>query len=384
MTAKDKKTNEGVEKKPHLTKKAEAQVKTKKTETSGGKKKISLALQGGGAHGAFTWGVVDRMLEDGRFDIEGLTGTSAGGMNALAVAQGLMEGGPQRAREVMREFWERISETGRHSSLNKRGMVDRMMNRYTMYSSPGFMMFDFLSRIFSPYELNPLEIDPLKDVIEATFDFPKLREYKDVKAYLCATHVYTGKLKIFPLDEIKAECLQATACLPTIHNAVKVDGEYYWDGGFIGNPVFFPLIYNCESPDIMLVQLNPMTRNHLPKTAREIADRLNEITNNASVIREMRAIHFITDLIEKGMIDESKIKRVFMHLIEDEETFTELGWSSKLNTEWEFLTHLFEKGRNAADRWIKENYEHVGVKTTAPMEDHFVGNIEDYSNLKIK
>jgi NTE family protein len=173
-----------------------------------------------------------------------------------------------------------------------------------MYNSPGFMLFDQLSRLFSPYELNPMQIDPLKDVITKAFDFDKLRKFKGCKVFLCATHVFTGRLRIFSLDELRPECLLATACLPTIHSAVTVDGEYYWDGGFIGNPVFFPLIYNCETPDIILMQLNPTERKKLPTTAREIGDRLNEITNNASVVREMRAITFISDLIDSGQLDK--------------------------------------------------------------------------------
>ncbi|MBX9977693.1 MAG: patatin-like phospholipase family protein [Alphaproteobacteria bacterium] len=349
----------------------------KKTKTNGaeqGLKPVAIALQGGGSHGAFSWGVMDRLLEDGRFKIEGLTGTSAGGMNAVAVAQGLMKGGNQQAREELRNFWQEISNVGKHSSLNNRGPVDKMMGKYTMYNSPGFMIFDLLSRMFSPYELNPSGHDPLKETIEKCFDFDKLRKYKDCKVYLCATHVFSGRLKVFSLDEMRVECLLATACLPTIHNAIKVDGEYYWDGGFIGNPVFFPLIYNCETPDIIMIQLNPTVRNTLPTTSRQIGDRLNEITNNASVVREMRAISFISDLIDQGLLDKNKVKRVHMHVIEDEEVFQELGWSSKLNTEWEFLTHLFEKGRRAADKWIKENYDNVGKKTTAPMKEHFVGD----------
>lgn len=350
-------------------------------EKSNTQKPISVALQGGGAHGAFSWGVMDRLLEDGRFKIEGVTGTSAGGMNAVAVAQGLMKGGLQQAREELRAFWKEIANVGKHSALNNRGPVDKMMGKFTMYNSPGFLIFDFLSRMFSPYELNPMGIDPLKDTIVKCFDFDMLRKNDAVKVFLCATHVFTGKLKVFGNKDLKPEALLATACLPTIHNAVKVDGEYYWDGGFIGNPVFFPLIYNCETPDIVLVQLNPAVREHLPTSAREIADRLNEITNNASVVREMRAIHFISDLIDKGLLDKNKVKRVHMHLIEDESTFQDLGWSSKLNTEWEFLTHLFEKGRAAADKWIKENYDNVGKKTTAPLRDHFVGDISSDKHI---
>lgn len=335
------------------------------------KKKISVALQGGGAHGAFSWGVLDRLLEDGRFEFDGFTGTSAGGMNAVAMAQGLMKDGQQGARDELRVFWKRISESGEHSPLNNRGPIDKAMGKYTMYNSPGFVVFDYLSRIFSPYELNPLQVDPLKDVIMKSFDFEALRAYKGCKVFLCATHVFSGKLKLFSLDEMKPECLLATACLPSIHNAVMVDGEYYWDGGFIGNPVFFPLIYDCESTDIVYIQLNPTYREKVPTTAREIADRLNEITNNASVVREMRAIHFISELIDSGQLDPEKHRRVHLHTIEDEACFQELGWSSKLNTEWDFLTHLFEKGRLAADAWIKEHFHKIGNQSSAVVKDHY-------------
>ena len=354
----------------------------KKHESKDKQKPIAVALQGGGSHGAYSWGVMDRLLEDGRFKIEGLTGTSAGGMNAVAVAQGLLKGSQQAARDELRNFWTEISKVGKHSSLNNRGPIDKMLGKYTMYNSPGFLIFDLLSRMFSPYELNPAGTDPLRDTITKCFDFDALRKDDAVKVYLCATHVFTGKLKIFSNKDLKPEALLATACLPSIHSAVTVDGEYYWDGGFIGNPVFFPLIYNCETPDIIMIQLNPTVREKLPTSAREIADRLNEITNNASVVREMRAVSFISDLIDQGMLDSKKVKRVHMHVIEDEATFQDLGWSSKLNTEWEFLTHLFEKGRLAADKWIKENYEHVGHKTTALIKEHFVGDSGKDAHIK--
>jgi NTE family protein len=337
------------------------------------KKKVAIACQGGGSHGAFTWGVLDRILEDGRFEIEGLTGTSAGGMNAVAVAQGLAKGGNKGARETLKLFWDRVSESGKNSSLNNRGPIDKHMEKWTMYNSPGFVMFEFLSRMLSPYELNPSGKDPLKDVINKTFDFELLRKQKVCKVFLCATHVFTGKLNVFKTEELKTECLLATACLPTIHSAVMVDGEYYWDGGFIGNPVMFPLIYDCDTSDIILIQLNPTIRNKLPTSAREIGDRLNEITNNASVVREMRAIHLVSQLQDEGVIPEGKMKRVHMHLIEDEAVFQELGWGSKLNTEPEFFNHLFTKGRAAADAWIKQNYENVGKCTTAPIKEHFTG-----------
>ncbi|MDP3372231.1 MAG: patatin-like phospholipase family protein [Candidatus Paracaedibacteraceae bacterium] len=344
------------------------------SEQASKKKRVALALQGGGAHGAFTWGVLDRLLEDNRLEFEGVTGTSAGGMNAVCLAQGLARGGSDAAREDLRKFWTAISASGKNSALNNRGPVDKAMGNYTMYNSPGFMIFDYLSRIFSPYELNPMKKDPLKDVISNFFDFELIREQKECKVYLCATHVYTGKLRIFTTKEMRVETLLATACLPTIHSAVMVGKDYYWDGGFIGNPVFFPLIYDCDTPDIVLIQLNPNVRNRLPVTSREIADRLNEITNNASVVREMRAISYITDMIDKGELDQTKHKRLRMHVIEDESVFQDLGWSSKLNTEWEFLTHLFEKGRAAGDAWLKENFDSIGVRTTAQLNNHLMGD----------
>ena len=328
------------------------------------KKRVSIALQGGGAHGGFTWGVLDRLLEDERIEIEGLTGTSAGAMNAICVAQGLARGNNETARQELKDFWKRISDSGKHSSLNNRGPIDKMLGEYTMNHSPGFMMFDYLSRILSPYELNPSGTDPLKEVIEKSFDFDLLRTQKKCKVFLCATQVFTGNLRIFSTEELSVDTMLATACLPTLHGAVTVEGEYYWDGGFTGNPVFFPLIYNCKTPDIILIQLNPTVRAQLPKTAREIADRLNEITNNSSVMREMRSIHYITQLIDSGQLDSSKHPRVYMHLIKNEEVFQKLGWSSKLNTEWEFLMHLFEAGRQTASDWLKANFDGLGEKTT--------------------
>lgn len=342
-------------------------------EASHIKKKIAFALQGGGAHGAFTWGVLDAFLNDGRFEIEGVTGTSAGAMNAVALAQGLVEDGLKGARDQLKTFWERIIESGKNSPVNHRGFFDKFMGNYTMYNSPGFIMLDFLTRMFSPYELNPFNVDPLKDIIGRVFNFELLRTQDLCKIFLCATKVNTGELRIFKNHELRAECLLASACLPTIHGAVMVDNEYYWDGGFIGNPAFFPLIYDCQTPDIVFIQLNPRARSTIPTSAREIADRLNEITNNAAVMREIRSITFLQGLVEKGFLTAKSVKKVYMHLIEDEETFKDLGWSSKLNTEEEFLRHLFEKGTQRAKAWINENFDAVGNKTTATQHDHFIG-----------
>ncbi len=340
-------------------------------EKTNEKKRIAIALQGGGAHGAFTWGALDRLLEDGRFIIEGLTGTSAGGMNAVATAQGLIRGGNEQARKELRNFWTRISESGENSPI-KRGLIDKIQQRYTMNQSPGFIMLDYLMRLLSPYELNPFNVNPLKDVVEACFDLEPLRKNQKVKVFLCATHVFSGKLKVFKTEELTPECLLASACLPFLHHAVEVNGEYYWDGGYIGNPVLFPLIYECQTPDLMIIQLNPMNRPVLPRTTREISDRLNEITCNATLVREMRSIGFITELIDKGIIKDPSIKRLRLHLIQDEVRFLDLGFSSKLNSEMDFLSYLFDAGYRAADHWIKENYDKCGKESTAKVLEHYM------------
>lgn len=342
-------------------------------EVNDGKKRMSVAMQGGGAHGAFTWGVLDRLLQEKDIVIEGVSGTSAGGMNAMAVAQGIIEGGNEGARELMNRYWQINADAGK-TSIFKPGVLDILAGKYTMHNSPGFLMFDFLCKIMSPYQMNPLGTNPLKNIVEELFDFDKLNESTAVKVFLAATHVYTGKIKVFTNleKELCTEALLATACLPTIFAAVMVKGEYYWDGGYTGNPVIYPLIYDCDTPDIMLIKLNPTHRNRLPITAAEISDRMNEITNNTSIMREMRSMHFISHLIDGGYIEPGKLKRCHVHLIEDEAVFQDLGWSSKLNTDMEFLKHLFDAGRVAADKWLEKNYDKIGKETTASVAEEFV------------
>jgi NTE family protein len=338
-----------------------------------GKKRISIAMQGGGAHGAYTWGVLDRLLQEKDLIIEGVSGTSAGGMNAVATAQGIMKGGNEGARELLTKYWGATSDGGK-SSIFKPGVKDILAGKFTMHNSPGFLFFDFLSKILSPYQMNPSGSNPLKGIIEEMFDFDLMNGNELVKIFLAATHVYTGKIKIFTntSHDLCTESLLATACLPTLFAAVLVKGEYYWDGGFIGNPAIYPLIYECETPDIMIIKLNPTHRNKLPTSASEIGDRLNEITNNTSIVREMRSMHFITKLIDQGIVPHGKLKRCFIHLIEDEKAFHELGWSSKLNTDKDFLDYLFKAGRKSADKWLEKNWDLIGKQTTADVAEEFV------------
>ncbi len=338
-----------------------------------GKKHITVAMQGGGAHGAFTWGVLDRLLEEKDLVIEGVSGASAGGMNAVCTAQGIMEGGNEGARAMLKKYWDINSEAGK-SSIFKPGVLDVLAGKYTMHNSPGFVFYDFLCKILSPYQMNPLGLNPLKDIVKELFDFDKLNEFDGVRIFLSATHVYTGKIKVFSniRKELSVDTMLATACLPTIFNAVMVKGEYYWDGGYTGNPVMYPLIYDCNPQDILLIKLNPTHRNRLPITAGEIGDRMNEITNNTSIMREMRSMHFIGKLEDEKIIQPGTLKRMYVHLIEDEEVFQDLGWSSKLNTDKEFLKHLFDAGRVAADKWMTKNYDKIGKETTANLEEEFI------------
>lgn len=344
-----------------------------KGQIKDGKKRVSIAMQGGGAHGAFTWGVLDRLLEEKDFVIEGVSGASAGGMNAVSVAQGMMEGGNEGARAALKRYWETNAEAGKSSFL-KPGLMDVLLNKFTMNNSLPFILSDVMCKFLSPYQFNPVGTNPLTEIVNKLFDFDKLNKYKDVKVFLSATHVYSGKIKVFSnaREELSTETMLATACLPTLFHAVLVNGEYYWDGGYTGNPVIYPLIYECETSDVMLLKLNPTHRNRLPVTSSEISDRMNEITNNTSIMREMRSMHFITKLIDEGLVAPGKLKRLNVHLIENEGVFAELGWSSKLNTDRVFLTHLFNEGRKTADKWIEKNYDNIGKKSTADVAEEFV------------
>lgn len=340
-------------------------------KTSSGKKKVALALQGGGAHGAFTWGVVEELLLDGRFEIEGLTGTSAGAMNAVAAAQGIIKGGNKGGVEALAQFWNNVSDYSKGKGVSPEGL-DKFYGNFTMHNSPSFLFFDFLTRVFSPYQLNPSDVNPLREVVQDFFDFDLLHKNPYPGVFICATQVATGKIRMFHNKDLSTDALMASACLPFLFKSVRIDGEYFWDGGYIGNPVLFPLIDNCSTADIIVVQLNPTHRAELPTEATAIFDRMNEITCNSTLLREMRAIKFITDLIDSGKVVDKSLKRLHMHLINSEDTFSNLGFSSKLNTTKEFLEYLRLKGKMTARKWIEENYEQVGKASTVDMQDYYV------------
>ncbi len=326
-------------------------------------KLIELALQGGGAHGAFTWGVVDRLLEDDRVQIEGICGTSAGAMNAVVVADGLDRGGKEGARKALRDFWSKISAAGSYSPI-QRTILDRLFGRWTLDMSPAYVMGDLVSRFVSPYQLNPFDLNPVRGLIASLIDFEHVRHAEGIKLFVAATNVRTGKLKIFRRPEMTVDMLMASACLPNVFRAVEIDGEAYWDGGYMGNPSLFPLVEECESPDIVIVQINPLEREEIPRSAQEILNRLNEITCNASLMKDIRSIALLKTQIEMGNLENARYKDVLFHRINADAALKPLGVSSKFNTEWAFLEHLHDIGYSATTQWLDSNYQDLGKRST--------------------
>ncbi|MBN9496373.1 MAG: patatin-like phospholipase family protein [Alphaproteobacteria bacterium] len=337
-----------------------------------GKKHITLALQGGGAHGAFTWGVLDRLLDDDRLLVEGISGTSAGAMNGALVVWGMAQGGPQAARALLEKFWHRIGESGRFSIFQPTPMDRLFGNPANLDLSPFYQGFDLMTRLLSPYQFNPQNKNPLKEALAEMIDFDKVREGEGVKLFISTTNVRTGKIRVFRNHELTADVLLASACLPHLFQAVEVDGEHYWDGGFMGNPAMFPLIYNCRASDILLIEINPIRIEQLPETSRAIADRMNAISFNATMMREMRTIAFVTRLLERHRLTaRSGLRRIFFHMVQAEEEMAAFGVSSKYNLDFDFLLTLRDLGRRKADEWLKVNFDQLGRDSSVDLEKLF-------------
>jgi NTE family protein len=329
---------------------------------------INLALQGGGAHGAFTWGVLDRLLDENELAFEGLSATSAGAMNAAAFAYGLAIGGREGARKALTDYWKRVSEAARRGPLQP-SPIDRMLADHRLSWSPMFAMIGFVSRMLSPYQFNPANYNPLREVVEQSIDFDVLRRSDcPVKLFLSATNVRTGKVKIFTGNEISVDAVMASACLPTMFHAVEIDGEAYWDGGYMGNPAIFPLIYGCDSADIVIVHINPLFRAEVPRSADDILNRINEISFNSSLMREMRAISFVTRLVTQKRVLDGGLKHVLIHSISDDAFMGALTPTSKYNADWDFLVFLRDQGRKCTDKWLAENFVKLGVESSVDAE----------------
>jgi len=336
-------------------------------------KSINLALQGGGTHGAFTWGVLDRLLEDGRVEMEGISGTSAGAMNAAVLCCGYIENGRDGARESLATFWKAVSDAARLSPI-QRSVIDVLMGNWSLDTSPSYLFFDLVTRLASPYDLNPLDFNPLRDILEASVNFESLRACKHTKLFISATNVRTGRVRVFHCPEITADVVMASACLPLLFKAVEIDGTPYWDGGYMGNPALHPFFYECTAPDILLIQVNPIERKETPRSAREILNRMNEITFNSSLMSELRAVEFVGRLIDQGHLNDSRYKKIMLHVIHGDEPLKDMSASSKVNAEWEFLTTLRDLGRAAAEGWLEDDFPNVGVRPSVSIREMFAGS----------
>jgi NTE family protein len=326
---------------------------------------VDLALQGGGAHGAFTWGVLDRLLEEAWLAIDGISGTSAGAMNAAVLADGHAAGGAAGARAALEDFWRRVSRAALLSPL-RRTPLDVLLGRWTLDHSPAFVAMDLASRLFSPYDLNPRGLNPLTDILTETIDFARLAR-APIKVFVTATDVRTGRGRVFRNAVITPEVLLASACLPTLFQAVEIDGEAYWDGGYSGNPTITPLVRECESNDTILVQINPVERPGTPRTARDILNRLNEVSFNAVLLKELRMIALLRQVAEPGECEGARWANRRIHRIASEQ-MTDLGYSSKLNAEWDFLCMLRDEGRRATEAFLAAHVEDLGRRSSLGLD----------------
>src|SRR5690349_1005555 len=337
-------------------------------------KRINLALQGGGSHGAFTWGVLDALIEDGRLAIAAVSGTSAGAINAAILLQGWAKGGPDGTRKALADFWNELGTMAVASPI-RRTPLDQLQGNWNLDSSPAALWADVIQRTLSPWQRNPLNFDPLRDLLRRHFDAEAVRDCKEIKAFVAATNVETGKVRIFKRDELSIDALLASACLPNVHDAVVIDGVPYWDGGYRGNPPIWPFIYESDSHDVVIVELDPAVRKGVPRSNAEIADRLNEITFGGALMAEMRAIAFVQNLIRQGVITGefgTRLRMMLIHSINDDAALAPLGAVSKFNIEPAFLEHLFQLGRAAATRWLASTFDSVGVKTSIDIAARFL------------
>jgi NTE family protein len=330
---------------------------------------VDLALQGGGSHGAFTWGVLDALLDDGRLQVEGITGASAGAMNAVVLAEGwrlgLASGADPRqsARAHLRRFWEGVAAL-------PSAFVPLWFN--PALSAGATTLVDVWSRLYSPYQVNPFDYNPLRNLLEPLISFEALRKASPFKLFVCATNVRSGRARVFRERELTCDMLLASAALPTSFRAVEIDGEAYWDGGYMGNPALYPLFYATRSADLLLVQINPLRRSDIPDTPQEILERINEISFNASLLHELRAIAFVQRLLDEHRVDPALYKRVHLHMIEAEEALRRYGASTRSNTARSFLEELHGLGSSAARNWLESSLHYVGHAASVHIGDRFL------------
>jgi NTE family protein len=326
---------------------------------------VDFALQGGGSHGAFTWGVLDRLLEEPWLGIDGISGTSAGAMNAAVLVDGHANGGAAGARTALENFWRRVSAAARFSPL-RRGPLDVLLGRWTLDSSPIYVAMDMMSRLFSPYDLNPMGKNPLRAVLDDTIDFARLAR-APIKLFITTTNVRTGRGHVFRNHAVTPDVLLASACLPTMFQAIEIDGEPHWDGGYSGNPTITPLVRECKSQDTILVQINPVERKERPRFASDILNRLNEVSFNAVLLKELRMIALLQQVANPGDSEGARWAGMRIHRVASE-MLTDLGASSKLNTEWDFFCLLRAEGRRSAQAFLDTDASNLGLRSTLDLD----------------
>ncbi|MBX9925342.1 MAG: patatin-like phospholipase family protein [Hyphomicrobiaceae bacterium] len=340
----------------------------------GNRKPVNIALQGGGAHGAFGWGVLDRLLEDDRLALDALSATSAGAMNAVVMAYGVSLDGRDGARACLEKFWRATSEAGEiWNPIRPQPWEQFVPMGVPGFQSPSFFFFQMLTHIWSPYQLNPLGLNPLRDVLERIVDFDHIQQCPfATRLFLSATNVKTGKVRVFENHELTSDVIMASACLPYLFQAVEIDGDSYWDGGFMGNPAIFPLIYEGASDDVIVVHINPLSRETVPTTAPEIFDRMNEISFNSSLMREMRAIAFVSKLVETNAVDDRRYARMLIHSIADDVEMRRHGVATKMSPDWDFLCRLRDAGRAAASAWLDRHFDDVGRRSSTDIAAQYL------------
>jgi NTE family protein len=326
---------------------------------------VDFALQGGGSHGAYTWGVLDRLIEEPWLRIEAISGTSAGAMNAALVADGWMQGGAEGARAALDAYWRRVSHAAAFSPL-QRSPLDRLMGRWTLDTSPAYVVMDLMARVLSPYDVYPLGFNPLRDILADSINFGRLAR-APIRLFITATNVRTGRGRIFRNAEITADVLLASACLPTMFQAIEIDDDPYWDGGYAGNPTLTPLVRESDAHDIILVQINPRERPDRPRTANEVLNRLNEISFNSPLMKELRMIALLRQVADPGHGEGARWAGMRTHRIMSD-ALADFGASSKLNAEWEFVSLLKEEGRKSADAFLTAHGEDIGKQSTADLD----------------
>lgn len=337
---------------------------------------LNLALQGGGAHGAFTWGALDALLEDGRIGFDGLSGTSAGAMNAVVMASGWLRDGRDGARQALADFWNGIASQGVFWGGGKQGnggLFD--WPGRDLFTGTGNQWLEAWSSFVSPYQFNPFNINPLRDLLTRQVDFDALRQPHCLKLYICATNVRSGKIRIFDNAEISLDTLLASACLPQLFRAVEIDGEAYWDGGYMGNPALYPLYYHTDTRDIVVVHVNPIRREEVPRNPGAIATRVNEISFNSSLMREMRAIEFAARMVEEGWLKDEyrgRLRHVLIHSIRDDVAMAALDGSGKLAPDRQLLQRLHTLGRDTTLAWLAAHRGDIGKRSSVDIRDEFL------------